>query len=232
MAAAFFLPFSSRAEPLKRPVVLELFTSQGCSSCPAADALLAELARNPSVLALSYHVDFWDHLGWKDPFSSPQNTARQKTYAQLLKDNIYTPQIVIDGKIPAVGSDRAAIQSGMEFARVSQPAIPVRIEREGDNLRITIPTAPADSGVTLPKWAAVRAVQFTRDTSATAVAAGENRGRRLESVNNVVRITLLGSWKKKEESFLLPAAGIGSDSIAVLVQTGEQGRVSGVGVYP
>src|SRR5215475_14098008 len=89
----------------ERPIVVELFTSEGCSSCPPADKLLAELAGRPEVLALSFHVDYWDRLGWKDPYSSHEATERQSRYAKLLDlPSLYTPQIVVDGKWQAVGS--------------------------------------------------------------------------------------------------------------------------------
>src|ERR1700736_1842766 len=94
----------------ERPIVVELFTSQGCSSCPPADALLAELAQRPDVIALGFHIDYWDDLGWKDPLSSPAATARQRDYArQFGRRQVYTPQLVVDGAEEAVGSDRAAV---------------------------------------------------------------------------------------------------------------------------
>jgi hypothetical protein len=230
LLAVLMTPFHAAAET-KRPVVLELFTSQGCSSCPAADALLQELAQDPGVLALSHHVNYWDRLGWKDPFSSAESTKRQQTYAKLLKDNLYTPQIVIDGQMVAIGSDKNAILNSMEFAQVSQPFIPVTIEKQAGDLRITIPAAAANSSVTLPKWAAVWAMQYSPHAS-TSVLTGENKGRTIENINNVTRITLLGSWQKKEKTYTLPIGNLGADSIAVLVQTGEQGRVAGVALYP
>src|SRR5271169_3162894 len=102
----------------ERPIVVELFTSEGCSSCPPADALLAELAGRPDVLALSFHVDYWDRLGWKDPFSSPDATRRQHGYADLLGlATVYTPQMIVDGRWQAVGSDRSEVERALGSAR-------------------------------------------------------------------------------------------------------------------
>src|ERR1700730_6696553 len=110
----------------ERPIVVELFTSEGCSSCPPADALLAELAGRPDVRALSFHVDYWDRLGWKDPYSSRAATDRQNRYATLLAlPTVYTPQIVVDGKWEAVGSDRAEVERVLELARREPPDVPV-----------------------------------------------------------------------------------------------------------
>src|SRR5438309_7939527 len=112
----------------ERPIVVELFTSEGCSSCPPADALLAELAKRPDVLALSFHVDYWDRLGWKDPFSSRAATDRQNRYAKLLKlATVYTPQIVVDGRWEAVGSDRADVERALDRARRDRPEVPVTL---------------------------------------------------------------------------------------------------------
>ena len=108
------------AQAGERPIVVELFTSEGCSSCPPADKLLAELANRPDILALSFHVDYWDRLGWKDPYSSHQATERQNRYATLLDlASVYTPQIVVDGKWQAVGSDRADIEQALGLAAVN-----------------------------------------------------------------------------------------------------------------
>src|SRR6202040_1782882 len=100
---------ASPAQADKRPTVVELFTSQGCSSCPPADALLGELARRGDVIALGFHISYWDSLGWQDPFSRPQSTERQKAYVRLLGGQTYTPQLVVDGTSEMVGSHREEV---------------------------------------------------------------------------------------------------------------------------
>ena len=112
--------------------MVELFTSQGCSSCPPADALLSDLARtDPTLLPLDLHVTYWDRLGWKDPFSLPQMTARQRAYSESLGlDSIYTPQIVVGGRYQAVGSDRAAVAAALAQARGDLEAVPLSIRAD------------------------------------------------------------------------------------------------------
>src|SRR4051812_17852201 len=123
----------------ERPVVVELFTSQGCSSCPPADALLGELTRRADVLPLAFHVDYWNRLGWKDPYSSAESTARQRTYArQLGLRTIYTPQMVVDGGIDVVGSERADVLKAIDAARASQRTVPIEVARDGDGLRVRV----------------------------------------------------------------------------------------------
>ena len=123
----------------ERPIVVELFTSEGCSSCPPADALLAELAGRPDVLALSFHVDYWDRLGWKDPFSSPDATRRQHGYADLLGlATVYTPQMVVDGRWQAVGSDRSEVEQALGSARRSRDEVPVALAVDHGRAQITL----------------------------------------------------------------------------------------------
>src|SRR5438477_10316699 len=127
------------AQAGERPIVVELFTSEGCSSCPPADVLLAELARRPDVLALSFHVDYWDRLGWKDPFSSRAATDRQNRYAKLLAlHTVYTPQIVVDGKWEAVGSDRADVERALDLARRDRPEVPVTLALDRGQAQIKL----------------------------------------------------------------------------------------------
>ena len=135
------------ARAVERPIVVELFTSEGCSSCPPADALLAELASRPDMLALSFHVDYWDRLGWKDPYSSHEATARQHHYATLLDlATVYTPQIVVDGKWQAVGSDRADVEQALDYARHSLKEIPVALALDHGQAQIRV--GPGGAGVT------------------------------------------------------------------------------------
>src|SRR6201989_1052779 len=123
----------------ERPIVVELFTSEGCSSCPPADALLAELSARPDVLALSFHVDYWDRLGWKDPFSSPDATRRQHGYADLLGlATVYTPQMVVDGRWQAVGSDRNELEQALGSARRIRDGVPVEVAVDHDRVRVTL----------------------------------------------------------------------------------------------
>jgi hypothetical protein len=118
LLSALFAASIARAAP--RPVVLELFTSQSCSSCPPADALLADLAVSQTdILPLDFHVDYWNYLSWRDRFSLPAATARQRAYAAALGGEVYTPQLVIDGTTQAVGSDRAAATSALALARAA-----------------------------------------------------------------------------------------------------------------
>src|SRR5215470_7773141 len=109
-----------------RPAVVELFTSQGCSSCPPADQLLAELAQRSDIIALGFHIDYWDGLGWKDPLSTPEGTARQQTYARLLgSGQVYTPQLIVEGTREMVGSRREEVLAALRGAR-PQAVAPVR----------------------------------------------------------------------------------------------------------
>src|SRR5258708_37236121 len=154
----------------ERPIVVELFTSEGCSSCPPADALLAELADRPDVLALSFHVDYWDRLGWKDPFSSREATARQNRYATLLAlSTVYTPQIVVDGKWQAVGSDRADVEQALDRARRDRPEVPVTLALDHGQAQIAL--GPGGDGVA----ASVPLIGFDR-RHVTAVNRCENSG--------------------------------------------------------
>jgi hypothetical protein len=200
--AALILGLAVAAAPAwadPRPVVIELFTSQGCSSCPPADALLGELATKSEVLALGFHINYWDGLGWKDPLSSPSSTERQKAYARRLGD----------GRVEMVGSDREAV---FDAVRAARPAAVAPISFAADRRSVAI-GALAGGGAGTGEIVLVRFVQ--RRT--TNVGAGENTGRIANDFNGVRTLTTLGAWDGSEQRFPVepPAAGEG---LAVIVQ--------------
>ena len=179
------------AEPA--PVaVLELFTSEGCSSCPPADALLSQLDREMrragrNVLLLSFHVDYWNRLGWTDPYSGPEFTARQRSYARALPSRTYTPQLVVNGRAHVVGSRGPAVRAAIDDALASPPAHAVTVAREGDGLAYRIDPEP-------PSTATLELALVERGLS-QAVLRGENRGRRLRH-DNVVRSLDRLPWRR------------------------------------
>jgi len=199
-----------------RPVVVELFTSQGCSSCPPADALLGELAQRPDVIALGFHVDYWDNLGWKDPLSAPGSTRRQRDYAQLFNlSSIYTPQMVIEGRQQMVGSDRGAVLDGIAEAA---PETTAAVSFDSDRHAVTIGSGTGQGQVLL--------VRFLRQRN-TEVAQGENAGTRARDANGVTALTALGTWQGAELHFTItPPAE--NEGLAVLVQAPD-GHMLGAG---
>lgn len=173
----------------KDAVVVELFTSQGCSSCPAADALLAGLASDPRLLALSLHVDYWDYLGWKDKFASPKFTARQKEYAHFARDKmVYTPQMIVQGQQRIVGSKAAEVNKAVEAAVATAPVTKVVLTRKGDTLSIRAnPIAGAHGAIR------VQLVRFSPAENVT-IDRGENAGKTI-TYHNVVRSwQVVGNW--------------------------------------
>jgi hypothetical protein len=171
----------------ERPVVVELFTSQGCSSCPPANAYLNDLVRDRrDVLALGFHVTYWDRLGWKDPFSLEAATARQGRYGQRFGDGSYTPEIVVNGVTSHVGSDRAEVGSAIEQAkRQSQSAAAVDIKSDGRQLSIDVGNGSGSGRVLL--------IGFDHEHQ-TAIRRGENSGRTFQESNVVRSIKSVGNW--------------------------------------
>ncbi len=197
-----------------RPTVVELFTSQGCSSCPPADALLGELARRDDVIALGFHISYWDSLGWKDPFSRPQSTERQRVYARLFGGQIYTPQLVVDGTSETVGSHRAEVIAALRDA--SHEAI-APVVFAADRNSVTI--GPAAIAGSTSSTGQVTLVHFVQKRT-THVGAGENASRILQDTNGVDALATLGAWQGTQAEFAVepPADGEG---IAVLVQAAD-----------
>jgi hypothetical protein len=175
----------------ERPVVVELFTSQGCSSCPPANAYLNELSRDRrDILALAFHVTYWDRLGWKDPFSLPAATQRQDQYGHRFGDGSYTPEMVVDGAAGMVGSDRGDVGSAIEKAkRNSRTAAAVSVTRNGDKngeqVSIQVGAGTGNAKVLL--------IGFDHEHT-TAIGRGENSGRTLTEANVVRSIRSVGQW--------------------------------------
>ncbi len=205
---------SSPAKADTRPVVVELFTSQSCSSCPPADALLGELAGRRDVVALGFHISYWDGPGWKDPFSSRSSTDRQRAYARLFNlGQVYTPQIVVDGAHEMVGSDRKQVLAAVRDAR---PVTIAPVTFATGRRSVAIGAGDGRGNVLL--------VRFVQKRT-TRVAGGENARRTLQDVNGVEMLASLGSWNGSALSFAIepPTAGEG---VAVLVQAPD-GRMLG-----
>ena len=223
------------AEAGERPIVVELFTSEGCSSCPPADALLAELAARPEVLALSFHVDYWDRLGWKDPFSSSVYTARQQEYSNRLHgEGVYTPQLVVDGRFGFVGSDGHQASSAIQKA-TRDSKIPISISnasRNGSHVTAHIEVPGIDQSFKGGRGTLFVAVADNRAES--QVARGENAGRSLAHVG-VTRVLKqvgtidLGAATATDVTLAIqPGAGVNGARLVVFIQDVPTGRVVAV----
>jgi hypothetical protein len=210
----------AHAQTQSRAAVVELFTSQGCSSCPPAEAYIGELAQQKDVLALSFHVDYWDDLGWKDPFSSKISTERQSAYSNALgRSSVYTPEVVIDGKDDYVGTDRRNIGKALAAAR-SGVRIGISLGEEDVVVDLGAQEKAAPSEVFLVTY-------LHKATS--SIGRGENAGRTLVQFNIVRGIHMLGRWNGDPVSFRARLSSLPPDAtdVAVLLQSFGQHRVIG-----
>ena len=207
----------------KAAVVVELFTSEGCSSCPPADAFLGELTKRPAIVPLAFHVDYWDYIGWKDPYASPAFTQRQHDYAAALRLHmVYTPQMVVDGHTEVVGSEYDDVEAAIGKAG-AQPKLAVSIEKDGAGYRAVIPAAAAPAAGPATVWLALFDSQRE-----TRVARGENGGRMLREYNIVRGWRQIGSWDGHALTLPLPMPEKpGEDGCAVIVQSGPVGPILG-----
>jgi hypothetical protein len=217
MAAWLAAAGTAAAEPA-RPVVAELFTSEGCSSCPPAEAVLSELARTrPDVLPLAFHITYWDRLGWPDPFAFAGATARQRSYAAMLGlDSLYTPQLVVDGVRDVVGSDRAAVWQALRGARAAAAApVSLALTRADGGIAVAVGAGPVGGQAAL--------LLAGYDSShRTAVAQGENAGRTLSESNVVRGLVQAGDWHGA--AVTLHAAVPPGEHIAAILQAPD-GRI-------
>ena len=200
--------------------VVELFTSQGCSSCPPADQLMGELARDPSLVVISVPIDYWDYLGWKDTLADPRNTARQKAYARVRGDGqVYTPQAVVNGSLHALGSDKGAIEQAIAKTRRNgaMSLSPVTVGFDGAHINLSLPDAGEGRG-SAEAW-----LYGLVRTAPIAIARGENKGLTVTYHNVARRWLKLGDWTGQAKSWSVPRqalAGDGIDEAVVLMQSG------------
>jgi hypothetical protein len=211
--------------------VIELFTSQGCSSCPAADKVLGELSRDPTLVTLSLPVDYWDYLGWKDTLALHGHSNRERAYADTRGDReVYTPQVVVNGIMHVLGSDKAAIEQAIAQTRQSAAplTLPVTIAVADGKVSVTVPAANGENAS-----AEVWLCPITGKAQ-VAIERGENRGHTLAYTNVVRRWVKLGDWSGKAETFSVPVAELADadfslrdiDRVAVIVQSGVAAKPS------
>jgi hypothetical protein len=219
---------ADESAPAEAPVVVELFTSQGCNSCPPADALLGELAQRSGLVALAFHVDYWNYIGWQDPFSSPEATKRQRDYAQSLGlSSVYTPEMVVDGSFDIVGSNRARVDQVIASASQRQK-LPVAIATTpAGGWLVTIPAGETDQPATV--WLAL----YDRQHS-TPVRRGENAGKTLTDYNIVREFRPIGQWNgaKLDLPLDIGATDLAERGFAVIVQAATAGRILGAALAP
>ena len=209
---------ASGADSTRAPVLIELFTSEGCSSCPPADRILESL--DSQAIVLSEHVDYWDRLGWRDPYSSHANTQRQESYARVFtREGPYTPQMVIDGATEFVGND--ARRANEELARArSREKLGVHLTRSAGGVQVKIDAAAKSADV----WLAL-----ADDRGTQQVASGENKGRTLNHVAILRSLRKIGTVKKGAEFSQMVEAPANGGRIIVFVQDSGLGRIYGVG---
>jgi hypothetical protein len=209
--------------------VIELFTSQGCSSCPPADRLMGELAKDPSLVTMSLPVDYWDYLGWKDTLAQHGHSNRERAYASTRGDGqVYTPQVVVNGLVHVLGSDKAAIEQAIAQTRSNAAPLTVPVTMTVADGTVTV-TVPASAGT--QNSGEVWLCPITGKAQ-VAVGRGENHGRTLTYTNVVRRWVKLGDWKGEAQTFTLPVAKIADadlalkdvDRLTVVVQSGAAAK--------
>ena len=222
--ALLVLPFPllAGAAAAKPPVVVELYTAQGCASCGKANAHVAELADKKGVLALTFSVDYWDYLGWADTFAKPEFAQRQKAYvAKLALREPYTPQVVVDGAAQASGSKPDKVDALVAGA-AKAPRKPPEVRFAKGRVYVGSARPPKGGGE-------VWLIRYDPREQGVAVKSGDNKGQTIPHRNVVREVARLGAWRGKPVALRLPAASEDGLKTVVLVQAGHGGRILGVG---
>lgn len=230
LAALLLTPQAMAGDGTHPRGVVELFTSQGCNSCPPADAILSEMAQKGDVIALSYHVTYWDYLGWRDTLGNKDNTDRQYGYMRTMgSGSVYTPQMVINGRVHVNGSNRAAIDESL--AETGSKSLPVGVNVSQTADTIVIETEASQK----PVGKALMVLVYYEPPREIEVGRGENSGRKLTYWNAVTGVQTLGMWHGKGERYELPANEVAKKGgCAVLLQKvgkdGGPGEILGAAV--
>ena len=217
VAAGIAAAVTAASAESKKPLgVIELFTSQGCSSCPPADALFSELVAKGDVVALAYHVDYWDYLGWRDTMARPENTERQRDYGRAFGvRSVYTPQAVINGRVHVNGAKRASITGTLETLANSGKgmSVDIRTKREGESIVIETGAGPAESKAHL-------VLVYFDAAKPVAIERGENGGSMVTYWNAVTGLQTAGMWHGEPARFEMPASEINKkQGCAALLQS-------------
>jgi hypothetical protein len=203
--------------------VVELFTSQGCSSCPPADRIVGELAKDPNVIALSMPIDYWDYLGWKDTLADSRFSARQKAYSHVRGDrNLYTPQMIVNGSAQVIGSDRAAIDGAITNTGNTEGvmSVPVTMTLSGKLINVSVAASKGPTASHGEIWICSVSKQVP-----ISIGRGENRGREVTYYNVVRNLLKVGDWNGSSGSWTVPLENIsreGVDAAVVYVQDGSR----------
>jgi len=218
--AGLWVASAAHAE-YRGPVVVELFTSQGCAACPPADEMIHYLSERDDVIALALHVDYWDYIGWKDVFARPEHTRRQQLYAAAAGNRmVYTPQVVIGGATHVVGTRPMEVMDAIAAHAAEGPGVHVQLLRSGDSLRIDAERKRDGLGevvVLLVRFKPEETVMITR---------GENKGRTFTYGNIVTSMDVIGRWRGPGPmTQTVPLEG--DASAAVLMQQPNEGRIVG-----
>ena len=201
------------------PVIVELYTSQGCSSCPPADALVGELADREDVIPLALHVDYWDYIGWKDSFANPAFTDRQRAYAQAAGHRtIYTPQMIVGGTTQVVGYKPMLLASVIQTQKEDSIDLGISLMRNGNTVSIAAPALPKRTGDML-----VQLVRY-RPSAVVDIRRGENAGKTITYHNIVMEWRVLGKWNGVQ-ALQMTAEAKGDDPVVVILQMGSDGPI-------
>jgi hypothetical protein len=229
-AAAALVASPVSASVAKRPTIVELFTSQGCSSCPPADIFMEELSEIDGVIALSYNVDYWDYLGWRDTLGSPAHSQRQYDYAKARGDmDVYTPQMIVDGSSHYVGSEKAAVKAAIRRSMAGKSSLWVPLSFAAEDKEFVVDVAAHSPAPHATLWLLAVAPRVS-----VKIERGENAGRDMSYCNVTRKLVPAGLWKGEALNLRLPREGVmnaDTKGCVVLLQSGNVGPIIGAATW-